>query len=113
MKAKKAVRRLSKVETLLNNVIDQYTQAETGLKTLLDSAKDSVVRAKAIVVPSSSSKTASKTPKSAAVKTQKGGASRLTPEGRKRLSIAAKKRWAAAKRKGVHAVSGRPLSKTA
>jgi hypothetical protein len=35
----------------------------------------------------------------------------LTPEGRRKLSIAAKKRWALAKRKGINAVTGKPLGK--
>jgi hypothetical protein len=35
----------------------------------------------------------------------------LTPEGRKKLSLAAKKRWALAKRKGINAVTGKPLDK--
>jgi hypothetical protein len=39
---------------------------------------------------------------------KKGG---LTPEGRRKLSLAAKKRWALAKRKGMNAVTGKPLGK--
>ena len=35
----------------------------------------------------------------------------LTAAGRKKLSIAAKKRWALAKRKGVNAITGKPLGK--
>ena len=35
----------------------------------------------------------------------------LTPEGRRKLSLAAKKRWALAKRKGINAVTGKPLGK--
>jgi hypothetical protein len=35
----------------------------------------------------------------------------LTAEGRKKLSLAAKKRWALAKRKGINAVTGKPLGK--
>lgn len=109
MKAKKAVKRLSKVETMLTDVIDQFAVAQANLKALLDSAKDSVVRAKALVAPHASLKTTKKSP----AKAQQHAGSRLTAEGRKRLSLAAKKRWAIAKRKGVHAVSGRPLTKTA
>ena len=36
---------------------------------------------------------------------------KLTPEGRRKLSLAAKKRWALAKRKGINAVTGKPLGK--
>ena len=35
----------------------------------------------------------------------------LTPEGRKKLSLAVKKRWALAKRKGINAITGKPLGK--
>ena len=35
----------------------------------------------------------------------------LTAAGRKKLSLAAKKRWALAKRKGVNAITGKPLGK--
>ena len=35
----------------------------------------------------------------------------LTAEGRKKLSLAAKQRWALAKRKGINAVTGKPLGK--
>ena len=35
----------------------------------------------------------------------------LTEAGRKKLSLAAKKRWALAKRKGINAISGKPLVK--
>jgi hypothetical protein len=109
MKAKKAVKRLARVEALLSSVIDQYGGNEQGLKELLDSAKESVVRAKETVNPQASS-TATKKPPAKAEKPKRRG---LTAEGRKRLSLAAKKRWAIAKRRGISAVTGRPLSKTA
>jgi hypothetical protein len=35
----------------------------------------------------------------------------LTAAGRKKLSLAAKKRWALAKRKGINAITGKPLGK--
>ena len=109
MKAKKAVKRLTRVEALLSNVIDQYAGDSHSVKELLDSAKESVVRAKETVNQQSSSKATKKPP----AKAEKPLRRRLTAEGRKRLSLAAKKRWAAAKRNGVSAVTGRPLSKTA
>ena len=49
MKAKKALKRLNKVETILSNVIDQCPASSRGLRELLDSAKASVVRAKGVV----------------------------------------------------------------
>jgi hypothetical protein len=109
MKTKKAVKRLTRVEEILSNVIDQYAESGHGVKELLDSAKESVVRARETVNQKASS-AATKKPPAKAEKPQRRG---LTAEGRKRLSLAAKKRWAIAKRKGISAVSGRPLSKTA
>ncbi len=109
MKAKKAVKRLSRVEALLSNVIDQYAGNGHPVKELLDSAKGSVVRAKEAVNQQASSKAEKKPP----AKAEKPLRGRLTAEGRKRLSLAAKKRWAVAKRKGISAATGRPLSKTA
>ena len=35
----------------------------------------------------------------------------LTAAGRKKLSLAGKKRWALAKRKGINAITGKPLGK--
>jgi len=108
MKAKKALKRLSRVETLLSDVIDQYAPKEKDVRELLDSAKSYVIRAKESVNVQASS--ASKKPP---VKATEPRRRKLTAEGRKRLSIAAKKRWAIAKRKGISAVTGRPISKTA
>ena len=109
MKAKKAVKRLSKVESLITNVIDRYAAGEGDLRELLDSARASVVRAQEMV----SVQVSSAAPKKPPVKAHSPSRRGLSTEGRKRLSIAAKKRWAIAKRKGVSAVTGRPLSKTA
>jgi len=108
MKAKKALKRLARVETLLSDVVDQYAAIEPDMRELLDSAKASVVRARQTVDVKANTKAAKKPP----VKAEKSKAG-LTAEGRKKLSVAAKKRWAIAKRKGVNAVTGRPLSKTA
>ncbi len=109
MKAKKALKRLNKVDVLLSNVIDQCPASARGLRELLDSARASVVRAKGAVNARGSRKPAKKSPARAQESTQ----GRLSAEGRNRISLAAKKRWAAAKRKGMNAVTGRPLNKTA
>ena len=106
MKAKKALKRLKKVETILSDVIDQCPASARGLRGLLDSAKTSVVRAKGVVHARVATK---KPPANEHESAQRG----LSAEGRKRISLAAKKRWAMAKRKGVNAVTGRPLSRTA
>ena len=106
MKAKNALKRLNKVETILSDVIDRCPASARGLRGLLDSAKTSVVRAKGVV----HARVAAKKPPARAHESARGG---LSAEGRKRISLAAKKRWAASKRKGMNAVTGRPLSKTA
>jgi hypothetical protein len=104
MKAKKALKRLNKVEVLLTDVIDEFPGSKDGLAELLGSAKTAVVHAQKTV------SSQLKKPPTPAKTARRGG---LTPEGRKRISIAAKKRWAAAKRQGVNAVAGRRLGKTA
>ena len=110
MKVKKAVKRLDRVESLLSGIIDKYDAAgDHRLQELLMAAKESVVHAKETLHGHSAS-TATEKPPSSAHSASPGG---LTAEGRKRLSLAAKRRWAAAKRKGIHAVTGRPLRKTA
>ena len=106
MKTKKALKRLNKVETLLSNVIDQFPTSAKGLKELLGSAKGSVVRVRDLV-QARADRAAKKPPARA------HASGRLSAQGRKRISIAAKKRWAEAKRKGLHAVTGRRLNKTA
>ena len=106
MKAKKALKRLNKVETILSDVIDQCPASARGLRGLLDSAKTSVVRAKGVV----HARVAARKPPARAQESARGG---LSAEGRKRISLAAKKRWAHAKRKGINALTGRPLSRTA
>ena len=108
MKAKKALKRLNRVENLLSGVIEQYAEGEGEVRNLLDTAKVSVVQAKEAMNGSASPEAVEKKP----VKAERSK-SHLTDEGRKRLSLAAKKRWAVAKRKGISAVTGRPLSKTA
>ena len=109
MKAKKALKRLNRVEELLSNVVDQYAGSERGVRNLLESAKASVVQAKEAVSQQTLPADAKKPPRKAG----KSSRRQLTAEGRNRLSLAAKKRWALAKRKGINAVTGRPLSKTA
>lgn len=94
MKAKKALKRLRSVEALLSIVIDQFAANERSVRALLDSAKASVIRAKARINILPAAGTAKK-PQMMAKQTKRA---RLTSEGRKRISLAAKKRWALAKR---------------
>jgi hypothetical protein len=94
MKAKKALKRLRSVEALLTIVIDQFAANEPGVQALLDSAKASVIRARARI-NSQSATGAAKKQRMTAKRTKR---SHLTAEGRNRISLAAKKRWALAKR---------------
>ena len=108
MKAKKALKRLNKVETILSNVIDQFPSSARGLRELLESAKAHVVLARGAV-----DARVNRAAKKPTARAEESTQSRLSADGRKRISLAAKKRWAEAKRKGVHAVTGRRLNKTA
>jgi hypothetical protein len=107
MKARKAVKRLNKVDALLSNVIDGLPESSNGVGDLLAAARESIVRARTELSPKPA---VSKKP---AAKSRTARGRRLSAEGRKRISAAAKKRWAAARRKGVNAVTGEPLKKTA
>ena len=108
MKAEKALKRLKKVETILSNVIDQLPARARGLRELLDSAKASVARAKGTV--NARVVRAAKKPPARAQESTRG---HLSAEGKKRISLAAKKRLTEVKRKGMNAVTGRRLNKTA
>ena len=104
MKAKKAIKRLNRVETLLGAVIDQFDAATPELHDLLAAAKTSVTSATQVLAS-----TPAKKPPAKAEQTQ---TSRLSDAARKRLSVAAKKRWADAKRKGMTSLA-KPSRKTA
>ena len=107
MKAKKTLKRLNKVESMLSGVIDGCPASARGLRELLDSAKATVGRASEIV--NARVTRAARKPPARSQESRQG----LSAEGRKRISLAAKKRWAVAKRKGVNAVTGRRLNRTA
>jgi len=107
MKTKKTLKRLNKVVALLSDVIGRLPGSNDGLGDLLDSAKANVVEAAKKVTAQPSNRGSKSKP---AAKTGQG---RLSAAGRKRISLALKKRWEAAKRKGVNAVTGRRLRKTA
>jgi hypothetical protein len=52
-----------------------------------------------------------RTAKEQSVKVEETKRGHLTAAGRKKLSLAVKKRWALAKRKGINAITGKPLGK--
>ena len=99
MKAKKALKGSNKVEVLLSQVIDQFSAGSASLGELLGSAKAAVVRAQKAVNPQLSARTGKKPPQ----KPQTVQPSEIAAEGPKNV----------AKRKGMNAVTGRRLSKTA
>jgi hypothetical protein len=104
MKAKKAMKRLHRVETLLGAVIDQYEAGGRQLHDLLDAARSSVASATQVLAESPAKK-----PPAKADQTR---TSRLSKAARKRLSVAAKKRWAVAKRNGMSSLA-KPTRKIA
>jgi hypothetical protein len=93
MKAKKAIKRLHRAETLLGTIIDQYADGTRKVHDLLDAARSSVASAYQALaaVPA----------KKPQAKADEAGGRKLSSAARKRLSVAAKKRWAAAKSKGM------------
>ena len=110
MKAKKAIKRLGRAEMLLRGVLDEFSGSADGARKLLYSARESIAQAKDAINPQKTSRVEKK---GVARATESGNGSRISAAGRKRISEAAKKRWAEAKRKGLNAVSGRRLKKTA
>lgn len=103
MKAKKAVKKLMRVEALLSNISELYAAKHSRVRDLLDAARDSVVRAKDAV----------KVQVSRSVKHRplKEKPQRPTAKRRKRPPVATKS--TGAKRKGVQTVAVRRLSQTA
>ena len=101
MKARKAIKRLQRVATLLGTVIDEYAAGTPEVHDLLDAARLSVASATQALAASPAPEPASKT--------DKARASRLSDSARKRLSVPAKKRRAAAKREGMRTL-GKPLA---
>jgi hypothetical protein len=106
MKAKKVIKRLSKVEDLLTTIVDRYSPTDKKLVELLQTAKASVHQAKA-GIGSTAPVAAKKTGPAPARK------SRLSTAGRKRISDAAKRRWALARKKEPQGVQAKRLSQTA
>ena len=49
MKAKKALKRLNRIEKMLSGILDGYTAVDANVRQLLDSAKTSVSSAKSVI----------------------------------------------------------------
>ena len=97
MKARKAMKRLHRIETLLGTVIDQYEAGTREIHDLLDAAKSSVASATQALAALPATKPADKA--------DQPRAGRISDAARKRLSVAAKKRWADARRKGMSSLA--------
>jgi len=89
MKAKKALKRLRRVEELLSLVIDEFVGKEPSVRELLDSAKASVIRAKAGINPN---------PKKPQTKARRTKRSDLRVGGKKGISLTSRERSIVAKR---------------
>lgn len=109
MKVRKALKRLNKIEALLSDVIGGLTKNSSGTGNMLESAKETILRAKTELESKPSASATKKPP----AKAEAPRARRLTPEGRRRISLAAKKRPADARRKGMRHVKNGPLQKSA
>jgi hypothetical protein len=98
MKANKALKRLTKIDASLSDLIDRYAASERRVKELLHDAKASVLRAKEAVSLQISTRTATKPhvrhieqpPLQATSKPKR----KLSAAGRKAIIAAMKKRWA-------------------
>jgi hypothetical protein len=86
MKAKKAMKRLGRIETLLGTVIDEYDAATSEISDLLGAAKSSVASAAQALAASPATKPPAK------------AEPRLSYPAGKRLPAAAKKRGASARK---------------
>ena len=105
MKARKALKRLHRVETLLRTVIDQYNGSTHEVYELLSAARSSVASATQTLAESPARKPAAKA--------EHPQSRNLSSAARKRLSIAAKKRWAAARLNGMTTLAKAPSRRIA
>ena len=100
MKAKKALKRLAKIEALISDVTERYSSAP-HIREVLQDAKAAVTRAKEAVSLQASSGTATNPPAKHSKRTSKATAKpskpqqKLSAAGRKAIAEATKKRWAA------------------
>jgi hypothetical protein len=106
MKAKKALKRLNKVEALLSTVIDGYQASNRRLRELLGSAMGAITRAKTTVGLDAHPRVTRKMP----AKAQSAQERRLNTEVRGKTSRTAKRTDA---KPGLQAANGKRLSKTA
>jgi hypothetical protein len=94
MRAKKALKRLRKVEELLSIVIDEFAGSEPSVRVLLNSAKTSVMRAKAGI----NSQSAPVKAKTTQLKRRQTKHSDVSAAGRKRTPLTVRQQSIVAKR---------------
>jgi hypothetical protein len=90
MKAKKAIKRLQRVDTLLGTVIDEYDAGTSGVNDMLSAARSKIASASQALAASAAAK--------APAKAGRTPSSTVSASARKRLPVAAKKHGAAANR---------------
>jgi hypothetical protein len=122
MKATKVLKRLTKIEALLSDVMERYSSAPY-IREALQDAKTAVTRAKKAVSGPASSGAAkhptrkySAAPAPAATPEKPKAKTRISEEGIARIVAATKKRWAAfhaAKAKAASAAKRTPARKKA
>jgi hypothetical protein len=101
MKAKKALKRLAKIEALMSGVAERYSASATHVREVLQDAKTAVIRAKEAVSLQASSGTSKHPPVKHSEPTSKATPEPSKPKrelsaaGRKAIIAATKKRWAA------------------
>ena len=97
MKAKKAIKRLHRVEALLGTVMDECDAGTPEVHSLLGAARSNVISATEALAEAPTTKP-----------TDEAGqprASRLSDAARKRVSVEAKERWADVKPEGTSSLA--------
>jgi len=101
MKANKALKRLAKIEVLMSDVMERYSESAPHIRELLQDAKAAVTRTKEAVSSQASSRTAKNPTGKHSKRTSKATSKpsrpkrKLSAVGRKAIITATKKRWAA------------------
>jgi hypothetical protein len=97
MKAKKALKRLNRVEALLTEVLDQYTAGEKDVRAALDSAKTSIASAWESVNRAVAAKPKSRVKakaKAKPVKSQNARQPKRAAKAKRKPVVAAKRKFA-------------------
>ena len=109
MKAKKAIKRLSKAETLMPSVAEGYAANADHILELLDSTRVTISKAKAAVDQSRSEQP----PRKAAASATKPVREQTQATAKEKKAVVAAKGAAVTKRNGTNVAARAPVSKTA